>query len=431
MGAMGVEAGTNGTIQFDGFSSRRLAVDSIFSDSFESDGISLIPAGWSVVGEYPDHPNLSSEATYWGTHGLVVNIDNANGLYVQDYSPQAERQYHARFYLNPNQVTIGSGSSLDVFEGWTYTPNEMLVCRVQMQQSGGVYRVRIGSLSDSNWVDSAWYDLADGWNAIEIAYLPGYQTGEMSLWVGGELKNSLTGIDNNDSTIDTVLLGAMSEFTGMQGSLFIDDFDSRRYSTIGLLADPGAAIEPGEPQPNWNYTDYTYTNETPHAVTALSTGELFDYDDNGNMTYREEDGKAYIQSYNAENRLFNVEAWENETFLDWYFSYDGDGNLVRQMYFETAPGQAVTVKVSNYFIGGAYEVDQSGVLQEDETILITGTVTRQVLRLRRAERGDGGWGWAEILPDGSPRFDHHGDGCDRRGSVAAKVLSLWRGEGFN
>ena len=112
-------------------------------------------------------------------------------------------------------------------------------------------------------------------------------------------------------------------------------------------------------------------------MTELSTGELFDYDENGNMTYREENGSGYIQSYNAENRLFNVESWENETLLDWYFLYDGDGNLVQQMYFEAATGQDVTVKVSNYFIGGAYEVDESGVYDEEEGIIISATATRR------------------------------------------------------
>jgi hypothetical protein len=35
------------------------------------------------------------------------------------------------------------------------------------------------------------------------------------------------------------------------------------------------------------------------------------------------------------------------------------------------------VKVTNYFAGGAYEVDQSGIVQGDGTILFAGTVRRR------------------------------------------------------
>ena len=74
-------------------------------------------------------------------------------------------------------------------------------------------------------------------------------------------------------------------------------------------------------------------------MTALSTGETYAYDANGNMTCRVENGITYKQEYNFENLLSAVKKMngtcasgtvlETTTFL-----YDGDGNP------STSSGQA-------------------------------------------------------------------------------------------
>jgi predicted dithiol-disulfide oxidoreductase (DUF899 family) len=51
---------------------------------------------------------------------------------------------------------------------------------------------------------------------------------------------------------------------------------------------------------------YTYSQYQPHAVIADSNGAAYDYDNNGSMFYREEEGKTYFQSYNTENQLSTV-----------------------------------------------------------------------------------------------------------------------------
>jgi len=50
---------------------------------------------------------------------------------------------------------------------------------------------------------------------------------------------------------------------------------------------------------------------------------------------------------------------------------------VEQEYFEGVFGANITVKVTSYFAGGAYELDQSGVVQADLSILISATTTRK------------------------------------------------------
>ena len=99
------------------------------------------------------------------------------------------------------------------------------------------------------------------------------------------------------------------------------------------------------------------------------------------MTCRVEGGRNYSQEYNVENRLSKVVlrsgSCSGAALATWNFFYDGDGERVRQEYFQGVFGQDVTVKVTNYYAGGAYELDQSGIVQADGTILIAGTVTRR------------------------------------------------------
>lgn len=66
------------------------------------------------------------------------------------------------------------------------------------------------------------------------------------------------------------------------------------------------------------------------------------YDANGNMTSRLEDGKAYLLTYDSENRLTTVE--NLATGQTTTFTYDGDGTRVR-----VAIGSTTTVYIDNYY----------------------------------------------------------------------------------
>ncbi len=147
---------------------------------------------------------------------MKIVIDDNNNVYVQDSTPNAKQYYHDRFYFNPNNITMASGDIFDLLQGYTSSTN---VFRIQMQKSGSTYQVRIGERNDAGaWTDSAWHNLASGWNGLEIDYQAAHNAGSFSLWIGGMLKATLSAIDNDGSKIDSVRLGAQGVDTGTRGT---------------------------------------------------------------------------------------------------------------------------------------------------------------------------------------------------------------------
>ncbi len=193
-------------------------------------------------------------------------------------------------------------------------------------------------------------------------------SGTMKLWVNGSEVGSLNSVDNDTLALTDVKLGAMSVPDGIrglpllvlsEGTLRFDDFDSRRFSPIGLLPDPGLFLEDPLGGKLYSYDDPAHV----HAVTSLSNGDAFTYDENGNMTCRTEGDNTYKQEYNAENRISSVELIEGSCVeptsitSTWTFTYDGDGVKVMQVY---TSGE--TTLTTRYYMGGSYEV------MTDETI---------------------------------------------------------------
>jgi RHS repeat-associated protein len=187
--------------------------------------------------------------------------------------------------------------------------------------------------------------------------------GSLSLWLDDVQKQSLTFVDNDTRTLTDVRLGAQGVETGTRGTVYFDDFESRRFSYIGTLPDPGVNDPQATNQPGWFTRTYTYSTTIPHAVTDVTpeTGspDTYSYDANGNMTCRIENGVTYTHTYNAENRASSIAKRNGDcatgTILEsWAFGYDGDGTRIAIAHFTGTSGTPDSWTM--YFMGGAYEL---------------------------------------------------------------------------
>lgn len=207
--------------------------DLIFKDGFESGNLSAWTSSVTDNGSL----SLSASAALTGTRGLSANINDNNSMYVQDNLPNAETRYRARFYFDPNSITMSSGNAHYLLYGYSGTTT--VVTRVEFRRSSGQYQIRAALISDaSTWTTTNWFTISDAPHFIEIDWrassAAGANSGGLTLWIDGVQQSNLTGVDNDTRRIDSVRLGAVTGIdTGTRGFEYFDAFESRRTTYIG------------------------------------------------------------------------------------------------------------------------------------------------------------------------------------------------------
>ena len=209
--------------------------DVIFQDGFETGNLSR----WTGSATNGGALSVSSGAALAGSnYGLQASINSTTAMHVTDASPNAEPHYRARFYFDPNSVSMASGDYMYILQG--YTGAGTGVFRVEFKNSSGVYQVRARVFNNSGAMTSTPYvtPLSDGPHFLEIewgaASAPGLADGFMNFWVDGVLKGSVTGVDNDSHRLESVKLGIpYSAAAGTSGTMYFDTFESRRQTYIG------------------------------------------------------------------------------------------------------------------------------------------------------------------------------------------------------
>jgi hypothetical protein len=173
-----------------------------------------------------------------GLKQLQAVIDDINNIYVTDDRPLSEPRYRARFYFNPNSLTMASGDAFLFFNGFKGTNGALF--RLELGMGSGGYQIRIKAVNDAAaWVTSPWARISNSVHSIEIDWqsaTPGANNGSMTLWIDGAQAAALSGIDNDTMRVDRVRLGVLAGVDpGTQGTLFLDAFESRRQSYIGPI----------------------------------------------------------------------------------------------------------------------------------------------------------------------------------------------------
>ena len=205
--------------------------DLIFADGFESGSFST----WSSASTGGGNLSVVPLAALVGSNGLQSVIAGTTAMYVQDDLPNAEARYRARFYFDPNSITMIDGNSHSIFTGYDTTG----MLHVDFRFSGGNYQIRLRQYNDSSSSQSTYYvTLSDSPHFIEMewwaATAPGANNGGVNLWIDDVQSGGLTSVDNDTRRIDSVRLGAVTGIkAGTLGTYYLDAFESRRQTYIG------------------------------------------------------------------------------------------------------------------------------------------------------------------------------------------------------
>jgi hypothetical protein len=205
----------------------------IFADGFESGTLSA----WSASVTNGGNLNVSTTAALVGSQGLRAVINNTTAIYVTDDTPNAESRYRARFYFDPNSITMANGNTHTIFYGYQGTSTAIL--QVEFRRSSGVYQVRASVRNNkSTWSSSNWFTISDAPHVLEMdwraATAAGANNGSLTFWMDGTQQANLAGVSNDTRRMDRVRLGAVEGLdSGTLGTYYFDAFESRRQTYIG------------------------------------------------------------------------------------------------------------------------------------------------------------------------------------------------------
>lgn len=213
-----------------------LAAD-LFSDGFESGDLTAWDDSDINGGDLSAH----ADAKLHGNYGLNCLYDDTNNMYVRDNTPSSEARYRARFYFDPNGLSMTAQDIFVLFQ--IFSSGAAGVCKVYFKFTGGSeYMVRASIRDDADtWVDIDKVGLTDEPHCIEIDWQAsssdGADDGSLQLWIDEISIGSQTGIDNDTRNVDFLYLGAREKDAGTSGTFFLDDFASNDDgSEIGMIS---------------------------------------------------------------------------------------------------------------------------------------------------------------------------------------------------
>jgi ELWxxDGT repeat protein len=214
------------------------ATDLLSKDGFDSG----TTGAWSSANTDGGDLSVQAAAALHGTMGLAVQVDDTASLFVADDSPNNEQRYRARFRLDPNGFDPGESNGklrVRVLIAFEEDPAVRLITLV-LRRIGGQYslmgRVR---LDDGTRAQTPFFTLTDAMHLVEIDWQwsqgPDANNGAFTLWIDEVPVSVLSGLDNSAGLVDFVRLGAMTVKPGANGTLYFDDFESRRERYIGYV----------------------------------------------------------------------------------------------------------------------------------------------------------------------------------------------------
>jgi hypothetical protein len=215
---------------------QRFRPDVILRDGFEDGTLERWSLAATDGGDLSVSPLAGMKFT---TAGLQAAVDDTAGLYVQDDRPRDERRYRARFYFDPNGFDPGEAQGhrrSRIFLAFSEAPARRVAALV-LRRLDGEYAVRgRARLDDDTQADTSFIPITDEPHVIEIdfrqATTPTSLDGHLLLKVDDEAVGVFP-LDNNLGAVDFVRMGALSVKAGANGTMYWDEFESRRQNMIG------------------------------------------------------------------------------------------------------------------------------------------------------------------------------------------------------
>jgi hypothetical protein len=213
---------------------RRLG-DPVFTDGFESGDISR----WAgATGS--DALAVSAAAAQAGSaFGLQARLDGGD-VYVQDDSPVDEPRYRARLVFDPNGFDPGEAQRhlrVRLFMAFAEGPSRRVLLVVVRRRNGEYGVMARGRLDDGRRVDTGFFPITDAPHAVEVDWLrattPGASDGALRMWIDGVAQATVPDLANYSGAVDYARMGALGVKGGASGTLYADEFESRRESRIG------------------------------------------------------------------------------------------------------------------------------------------------------------------------------------------------------
>jgi hypothetical protein len=221
--------------------------------------------------------SVTSAAAIGGGFGLEALIDDNRSIYVVDETADGETIYRARFYFDPNHISMASGNSHILMLGLNL--DGLAAFRVELRSFQGDYQVRgVAPLDTGSTYATAWGTLTDSPHFIEVAWgrASSLDAGNGFLYIFVDEDDPGTGsydLDNDSRMVDTVRLGAVSGVdAGTRGTYFFDAFASTQGD--GISPDPDITLPEPPPLPDLIFTDSFESGDLAAWSAVNGNGDL-------------------------------------------------------------------------------------------------------------------------------------------------------------
>ena len=208
--------------------------DLLFADGFESGDFSAWD--WGYID--PDvNPIVSGNAAAVGAWGMQVFVDDKSNNAVLFHAPStAQPHYSARFYLDPNSISIPDETGFVIFAG-TDDGYVFLLYLVRLDDDYALMLVTKDDYGANHYGQIVY--IADDWQAVEIEFQAASaqyaDDGFLKMWIDDTLVDDIDDLDLDTLAIGEIELGSILGIpSGVDGSIYFDAFKSHAGSHIGL-----------------------------------------------------------------------------------------------------------------------------------------------------------------------------------------------------